>query len=363
MAVTVLATGDLSPQRPFVREDSAVWGDLGDADVALVNAEAALTARTGGVDKLVCLRADPSLAGELGRAGVDAATVANNHAMDFGGEGLADTIAALRGSGLAVVGGGDDAEEAFRPAILERGGLRIAVLGMSCTLPNGCGAGPGRSGIAPIRVLSRYVVDPVSIDEDPGMAPLVETTVMPGDAERAADAVRAAAGEADVVVVAIHWGVPHGWTAPVYGELADYQRPLARTLVEAGAGAVVGHHPHVLHGVEMMGGRPVFYSLGNLLFHTLLDRMPALGRPYPAYSWASLRGDINHLGGIARLEWDGAGAPSRVGLVPVWLDERGDPLPAAGAHAAAARDRVQELSEKFGTRWRRVGDAMEVEQG
>lgn len=360
MAVTLLATGDLSPQRPFVRDDAAVWRAFGDADVALVNAEAALTPRADGVDKMVCLRADPALAAELGRGGFDVASIANNHTMDFGGEGLADTLAALRGAGVATVGGGDDIDAAFAPAILERGGLRIAVLGMSCTLPNGCGAGPGRRGIAPIRVLCRFLVDTVAIDEDPGMAPMVETVVMPGDAERAAEAVGAAAAASDVVVVAIHWGVPNGWTPEVYGELADYQRPLARTLVEAGADAVIGHHPHALHGVEMIDGRPVFYSLGNLLFHTLLERMPALGRPYPAYSWESLRGDVNHLGGIARLEWDGPGAPRRVGLVPVWLDERGDPELATGAHAGAAIERVVRLSRKFETPWRRDGDTLEV---
>lgn len=361
MAVTVLATGDLMPQRPFARAGDPVWDAVRAADVTFVNAEAAFTTRTDGADKLVCLRADPDLAAELGRAGIDAASIANNHAMDFGGEGLAETLDAMRRAGVAAVGGGDDMDAAFRPAILERGGLRVALLGMSCTLPNGCGAGPGRRGIAPIRVLSRFVVDAVSIDEDPGMAPRVETVVMPGDDERAAQAVRAAAADSDVVVVAIHWGVPNGWTPPVYGELADYQRPLARTLVEAGADAVIGCHAHALHGVEMIEGRPVFYSLGNFVFHALLERTPSLGRPYPEYSWDSLRGDVNRLGGIARLEWDGPGAPCRVALVPVRLDERGDPALAEGAHAEAARARVEDLSRKFGTRWRRAGDTLHIE--
>jgi hypothetical protein len=61
--------------------------------------------------------------------------------------------------------------------------------------------------------------------------------------------------------------------------------------------------------------------LGNFLFHTLLDTEPALGRPYPPYSWRSLRGDLNHLGGLAGLWWEAPGAPSRVELLPVWLDE------------------------------------------
>jgi poly-gamma-glutamate synthesis protein (capsule biosynthesis protein) len=358
---TLLATGDLSPQRPFVRDGEPVWDALRGADAVFANLETALTTRDEATDKVVCLRADPALAAELGRGGIGTVTVANNHAMDFGGAGLADMLSALEDAGVAAVGAGDDLDAAFRPAVVEHDGLRIALLGMACTLPNGCGAGPRRRGITPVRVLSRFVVDPVSIDEDPGMAPFVETTLMPGDGERAADAVRAAAADSDAVVVAIHWGVPNGWVAQVQGELATYQRPLARMLVEAGADAIVGHHPHVLHGVEMIEGRPVFYSLGNFMFHTLLERQPDLGRPAPAYSWASLRGDVNHLGGLARLRWDEGGAPSSAALVPVWLDERGDPRLAGGAHAEAAMARVEELSQQFGTRWRRVDGALEVE--
>jgi poly-gamma-glutamate capsule biosynthesis protein CapA/YwtB (metallophosphatase superfamily) len=362
MGCTLIATGDLAPQRPTPGL-AELWPALGGADLVFANLEAALTTAEAAADKMVCLRADPALAAELAGAGIHAVTVANNHTMDYGPDGLRDTLAATRGARLGTVGGGEDLDAAFRPAVLERGGVRIAVLGMASTLPNGSGAGPTRPGVAPVRVLSRFVVDPVSIDEDPGMAPFVETQVMPGDGERAAEAVGAAKAQADVVVVAIHWGVPNGWVMEAQGELATYQQPLARLLVEAGADAIIGHHPHVLHGVELIDGRPVFYSLGNLLFHTLLDTAPRLGRPYPPYSWASLRGDVNHLGGVARLEWERPGPPSRVALAPVWLDEHGDPVAATGAKAEAARERVARLSEKFGTRWTQDGERMEVARG
>lgn len=363
MAVTVIATGDLSPQRPFLSAGRPVWQLLADADVAFTNLEAALTERQGGVDKLVTLRCDPLLATQVAEAGVDVCTVANNHTMDFGDGGLQDTLEALDREGVARVGAGRDLAEAESARVLERGGLRIACLGFACTLPNGCGAGPGRAGLAPIRVLSRFVIDPVSIDEDPGMAPFVETVVMPGDGERAARAVRSARAQADVVLVGIHWGVPNGWVPQSQGDLATYQRPLARSLVEAGADAVIGHHPHVLHGIEVIEGRPVFYSLGNFLFHTLLEGDPALARPFPAYSWRSLRGDVNHLGGLAGLRWARPGAPELAELLPVWLDERGDPELANGGNATHAMDRVERLSEELGTRFRRSEGRLEVELG
>ncbi len=358
VGATVLATGDLMPQRPFALDPAL--RDLFAAACVFANLEVTLTSRTEAVDKLVCLRAEPALAAELAGAGVDVVTLANNHAADYGTAGLADTLAAVRAAGVRAVGAGPDLGTALEPAVVEVGGLRIGFLGLACTLPNGCGATADRSGVAPLRVLARFVVDPVSIDEQPGIAPYVETSPMPGDLEVVTDAVRRAAARADALVVGIHWGVPHGFAAEVQGELATYQRPLAQALIEAGADAVVGHHPHVLHGVEVHRGRPVFYSLGNFLFHSLLEREPAPRRPYPPYSWASLRGELNHLGGIARLRWERPGPPAAVELVPVHLDATGEPSPAIGEKAERALGRVVDLSRRFDTVLRRRDDVLEV---
>jgi poly-gamma-glutamate capsule biosynthesis protein CapA/YwtB (metallophosphatase superfamily) len=358
VAATVLATGDLMPQRPFTLD--LALRDLFAAGCVFANLEVALTSRTEAADKLVCLRAEPALAGELARVGVDVVTLANNHVADYGTVGLVDTLAAVRGAGVRAVGAGRDLGAALEPALVEVGGLRIGFLGLACTLPNGCGAAVDRPGVAPLRVLARFLVDPVSIDEQPGMAPYVETSPMPGDLEVVTDAVRRAAARADALVIGIHWGIPHGFAAEVQGELATYQRPLAHALVEAGADAVVGHHPHVLHGVELHRGRPVFYSLGNFLFHSLLEREPVPRRPYPPYSWASLRGELNHLGGIARLRWEGPGPPAAVELIPVHLDAAGEPSPAKGEPARRALGRVVDLSRSFGTVLRDRGEVVEV---
>jgi poly-gamma-glutamate synthesis protein (capsule biosynthesis protein) len=330
------------------------------ASLVFTNLELALTNRGERADKLVNLRADPELAGELPRFGVDVATLANNHAMDYGLTGLRDTLAACAAADLPTVGAGEDATAAMRPQILSRGGLRVAFLGFATTLALGASAAPDRPGLAGIRVVSRYVVDPVTVDENPGIAPYVETELMPGDADQAAFAVAQAKAAADVVVVGMHWGIPHGWTAAFQRELADYQQPLAHRLIDAGADAIFGHHPHVLHGIEVYRERPIFYSLGNFVFHSITRAQPELGRPYPFYSWRSLRSELNHLGGVARLTWHAAGRPASAEFLPVRLDAAGDACPAGASDAEAALSRVEMLSEAFGAHLSRTDQGLRI---
>lgn len=349
MTLELLATGDLMVEHPPAMEGGfgEVANILRSADGVFANLEVPLTNHHAPADKLVRFRSDPALARELTGWGVDVVSVANNHACDHGIEGMLDTTEALREAGVDAVGAGLDLEAALRPQIRVHGGVRVAFLALASTLPNGCGAAPDRPGIAPVRVLSRFVVDPVTIDEEPGISPLVETKAMDQDVAAATDAVRAAREISDIVVVACHWGVPHGWVAPYQGELATYQQPLAHALIDAGADAVAGHHPHVLHGVEMYEGRPIFYSLGNFLFHAFASGDPRMGRPEPRYSWDSLRGEANRYGGIAHLTWDGAREPPRVELLPVRLDERGEPALAKGDAAGWALERIEMLSREF----------------
>lgn len=347
-SVGVLALGDLALQRPPARSD--VIAELARAGEVFANLEIVLTRRSEAAEKLLCLRADPGLAATLAECGVGVVSLANNHAADFGLGGLEDTRSALAGARVASVGAGSDFAEATAPVVRDREGLRIAFLGFATTLPNGCAAGPTRPGIAPIRILSRFIVDPVTMEEAPGMAPFVETAPMPGDVDRACSAVRDAAAAADVVVVGIHWGVPDGWAARFQGELATYQRPLAHALVDAGADSIVGHHPHVVHAVELYRERPIFYSLGNFLFHALLEQDPEVARPAPSYQWSSLRGELNTYGAVAALRWGaGGGPPETVELWPLRLSRAGEPAFANNDDADAVIGRVRELSEPLGT--------------
>jgi poly-gamma-glutamate synthesis protein (capsule biosynthesis protein) len=352
---SIVATGDLMPQRA---PGPAAGELLGDGDIAFVNLEGPLTDAGAPTDTVARVRGERWLAAGLAAAGVQVATVANNHAMDFGAAGLLDCVAALGEAGIAAVGGGPDLVSALEPALVQAGGLTFAFLGLTSTLPNGSAAGDRRAGLAPVRVISRFVVDPVVIDQNPGMAPYVETVAGAEDVERACAAVRRARERADVVVVGIHWGVPDGWVPAYQSELADYQRPLGHALIDAGADAVIGHHPHVLHGIELHRGRPVFHSLGNFLFHVLLSGELELTRPYPAYDFATLRARI---GGVARLHWTRPGPPERIELGIVSLDTSGEPARASPEDAASGFARVDALSRRLGAglsgrgSWREIG--------
>lgn len=278
------ATGDFMVQEPFIRSDDVVDNPvlrlLAGADHAFINLEQSLTSRGEPADKLFCFRGNRELAGELARAGITVATIANNHSMDFGITGMRDNLAALRAAGVAATGAGETLGESLEPAVLSIGNRNVALLGISCALPNSVGAGASRPGLARVRIVTRYVVDDVLLQETPGISPFVETFAMPGDTV-VVDAVSAAKKRADWVIVRIHWGVPIGWIAASQDDLATYQIPLGHALVDAGADAVLGHGPHVLHGVEIYKKRPIFYSLENFLFHQTKNETPPSERPYP----------------------------------------------------------------------------------
>jgi poly-gamma-glutamate synthesis protein (capsule biosynthesis protein) len=169
----------------------------------------------------------------LKAAGVTAVTLANNHAMDYGYQGLFDTLSMLREADIAATGAGRDAAEAARPLLLTTAGRLICLQAYSRTLPESFWATATEPGTAHAD-LSGLVRD-----------------------------VKACAAFAHFTVVSFHWG------AETANKAADYQRELAKAAVAAGADLVVGHHPHVLQEIEIIGGKPVFYSLGNFAFGTL----------------------------------------------------------------------------------------------
>lgn len=212
----------------------AIASLLQDADIAVVNIETAIA--TGGTpaNKQFTFRADPLLAPALADAGVDVGSLANNHALDFGVEAAAETAERLSVVGVAPVGFGADAEEAYAPALFEVRGRTVAVVGLSRVLPT---------------------VSWAATTGGPGAASAY-------DVGRAADAVRAAAALAEHVVVTIHWGRQLE-TCPNPDQLA-----LADALVAAGADVIAGHHAHVLQGVERRDdGALVAWGLGNFVFY------------------------------------------------------------------------------------------------
>lgn len=201
-------------------------------DLAFGNLEGPLTA--GGqpaTQKQYVFRSPPDkVAPALARAGIRVVSLANNHSMDYGREGLLDTLRALDQAGIRYTGAGESLAAARRPAVVEVRGVRIAFLAYSLTFPEAFWA----------------------TADTPGSAFGHEHHVR-------AD-VAAARKQADVVLVSFHWG-REGTTV-----LRDYQMQLGRAAIDAGASAVLGHHPHILQAVERYRHGVILYSLGNFVF-------------------------------------------------------------------------------------------------
>ncbi|MGD8245576.1 MAG: CapA family protein, partial [Anaerolineae bacterium] len=176
------------------------------------------------------LVAAPWTVAELQDAGFDVLGLANNHALDLGAEGLAETVSRLQAAGMAILGAGWDREAAVQPSIHEIDGVRIALLAFN-------GVGDSRSA-----------------STDGGWA-LAEW-----DLDHARAAVTAARERADAVIVSVHWGYEYETTAD------PAQQDAARALLAAGSDLVIGHHPHVVQPVEVHDHRCVAYSLGNFVF-------------------------------------------------------------------------------------------------
>jgi hypothetical protein len=341
--LSLAAVGDILLAHKIARSDSDVIKRLTQADAITGNLEVVLTESEAAADKIGCVRVEPSVAQQLKGAGFQVLNIANNHSLDFGVEGLIDTLATVAEYGMISTGAGRNLEESLFAPTTVANGQTIAWIGVTTTLPVGSAAGPKRPGVAPIRVLTRYVVDSGVIEEAPGMAPFVETTAVADDVDAVCASIMTAAAKADVVVVHIHWGIPPGWVAPHQDELAQYQRPLAHQLLDAGASVVLGHHPHVVQAVEFYRNKPIFYSLGNFIMHDVLPDTAAGFGAHPNYRWETLRTPWNRLGGIAWLNWSSPTATPSVKLVVTTLENLGEPRFASRAEAEELLGRLKPL--------------------
>lgn len=303
-------------------------------DLVIGNLEMPLSRRGYRVPKHSNLRSEPELIDLVREMGIGMVSLANNHMMDFGPVALIDTVAACEQAGLAFTGAGKDIEAALTPAIVEVGGVRVGLLSLACTLPMESDAGPGKPGIAPLRVGFSFEIDANLLVEQPGTMPIVRSWAIAEDQAMACERVAALKREVDLAVVAIHWGVPSYWLSPYQGLLATYQQPLGRALIDAGADVICGHHSHSLHPIEVYKGKPIFYSLGNFLFE-------------------GPKGFMEPESVIVELT---RGDPPGYRLIPLMLDDDGFPRLVEGEVAVAVLEKLAGLS-------RPSGDAIHLEAG
>jgi len=300
-------------------ETAAVLNELRAADISFVNLEAPLTERGIRAEKQNTLRADPVQIEDLLVSGIDIVSLANNHMLDYGIDGLKDTLAILERDGIHQVGGGLTLKAARSSKVLEGPGGRIGILAFASTLPQGFAASEERPGIAPIHVTSAFVVENPLAQEQPGTPPPIITMPLQLDVDATVTELKKLKARSDFVIVTPHWGVA-GQDA-----IMDYEREVAHVLIDAGCDMILGHHPHRLHGVEFYREKPIFYSLGNFVFEPL---PPAGNSPHLSFrnrmTAANVSGVMRKEGVLvdARIR---AGNLDRLSLLPILLGAGGYP--------------------------------------
>lgn len=285
---TVVAVGDVvisrqPPEEAFAR----ILDELKSGTFACCNLEAPLSNKgMPQYGKFETLHAAPEMIDGFVRGSFKVVSLANNHSMDYGPEALLDTIDLIDSRGILHAGAGKNLEEAGRPAFFEAGGMRFAFLSFATEAFPGYGAHAQKPGIAVIR-------------RDPLYGP---SCVNPDDARMMIELIRDAGKEADFVIAAFHWGLSQSRA------LTRSQLTLGRAAVDAGARLVVGHHPHVLQGVEVYKRSLILYSLGNFVF----DLMPEFFSP-------ATRNTV-----LVKVKLAGAAVKEAV-FLPVRINEGGQP--------------------------------------
>lgn len=200
------------------------------ADIRIANLECVVATTGSAGEKNFTFRAHPRSLPVLKRH-FDAVALANNHSGDYGREAFTEMLGLLRQAGIGQFGGGNNLSEAHTPLVIERKGLRIALLSYNEYMPRSFEADFDAPGIA--------------WSED----------------EQVVDDIRKArtVHRADIVIPVMHWG----WENELVANAR--QRQLAHVMLDAGADAVIGGHPHVRQDIELYRGKPIVYSVGNFV--------------------------------------------------------------------------------------------------
>ncbi len=262
------------------------------ADLTMVNLETAITDRGEPAEgKAYHFRSPASSFQALRAAGVDVVGMANNHALDYGPVGMADTFEAISESGMPTLGIGHNAAEAFRPYLTTIRGQRVAVFAATDWLE------PALVGLW------------AASDTQPGLAFCI-------DPSRLLSAVSSTRPHVDTLVVFLHWGVETTHCA------SPEQHSLAQALIGVGADIIVGSHAHRVFGAGHVGNALVAYGLGNFVYFredgesgsSGILLVTATGRHVDSYEWIPAR--IEH--GIPRPE----AGPAEASDQTVWADRR-----------------------------------------
>jgi poly-gamma-glutamate synthesis protein (capsule biosynthesis protein) len=373
-------------------------------EMLIHNFEAPAAAMSGGT----YMQAYPFVLDELKWAGFRIFGLANNHAYDFGAEGLMSTIRHFDEAGMTHAGTGENLARARAAAYYDTKKGRVALVSCASTFTAISPAGEqradlkGRPGLSPLHIRTVYTVDPATLNGlrqatgganrggqqtqmnilgatfRVGDKPGISTSPDPKDLEAIAAAVKDARRMADWVVVSIHAheGAPGDVNVP-----AEFLVTFAHAMIDAGADLFVGHGPHVLRAVEIYKGKPIFYSMGNFFMQDDLvpfqpqENFSTYGLPLNATvaDFYDQRDGTTYSDGtekntksfpanksywesmIAEPVFNSKRELQEIDLYPLDLGfgltraQRGFPFPAGGEEAASIMDRVAKLSKTMGT--------------
>ncbi|MBQ6843958.1 MAG: CapA family protein [Agathobacter sp.] len=262
---TMFFTGDVMIQRCTDLYDSEginriiseyIEQEMNSADMTMINNEFPFSNRgSQHPDKQFTFRVDPKYVSMLQDMGVDVASLANNHALDFGTEALLDSFTTLEDAGIPYVGAGETKERAEEAVFVEAGGRTIGVLSASRVIP---------------------VVEWNIETRQPGLFCTYDST-------RLVQRIKEVEEQCDYVVVFVHWGIER----EAYPE--EYQHNLAKQYIDAGADLVIGNHAHVPQGIEYYKGVPIVYCMGNFIFNPDMTDTYALKAVWDAEGNTSLQ--------------------------------------------------------------------------
>lgn len=220
------------------------WTDITDimstADISVVNLETSVSEQgETKKPKGYGFRSKPYTLEGLVNAGIDLVSTANNHILDYGINAFYDTMNYLDEYDIKYAGIGSNIEEAESMTIIEKNGIKVGFISYTSIIP-----------------WNYWRAD----DENPGVAPLQDK-----DIERALENIKNCDDKCDILITILHWGVEY------QSKPQEKQVELAHQIIDAGADIIIGHHPHVLQGIEFYNDKPIFYSIGNFMFLKMND--------------------------------------------------------------------------------------------
>lgn len=344
--IVLTAVGDMIFNREISGHTEPAYQNLyriiRDADIGFGNLEMSLNEKPELQKGAYNFRRGREFGWEILKLGINMVGVANNHAFDYGDDGLLDHMRILRQSGITFAGAGENLSKARAPAYMQVGRTRFALL----SFMSGADWDKANPDEPSINVLN---APRVLLDGDDGVDGRGVPAPLASDVRAMEDAIAVAKRNADIVMVAyhLHW-VAHSRAYPLPDRVPPNQALVLKRAIDAGADVIFGSGPHVLRGIEMYKGKPIFYSLGDFIYQYRTEDIPQIH--WERDQQKDVREEFDTV--VARLTISDKKI-SKIQLIPVAMamvgPRTGSPSLADGADSDRILKSIIDLSAAYGT--------------